>query len=101
MEENNTNNNDQIRYVMDSMGARLERTTKRFIIAIIVLIIAIVVNNAAWLYAWMQYDYSSSATTTKTIEVDGKDGIANYIGNTGDINNGKDTSTNSDTSDEN
>ena len=38
-------------------------------------------------YAWMQYDYSGDMTTSE-INVDGNDGIANYIGNDGDINNG-------------
>lgn len=95
------NNNDTLRYVIDSMGARFERVYKRFIIVIIVLVLAILASNIAWLYAWTQYDYSSSETTTKTIDIDGKDGIANYIGNDGDINNGKDTSADSNNADEN
>jgi hypothetical protein len=46
----------------------------------------------------MQYDYSSDATNTttttetSTVTVDGKDGVANYIGNDGDISNGTDNS---------
>jgi hypothetical protein len=36
----------------------------------------------------MQYDYTSDMTTSEEINVDGKDGIANYIGNDGDIVNG-------------
>ena len=50
----------------------------------------------AWLWAWSQYDYTSedSTTTTETssIVIDADDGIANYIGNDGDIVNGSDSS---------
>lgn len=67
--------------------ARNERAVKRLVIALIVAIALIFASNAIWLYAWMQYDYSSDMTTSE-INVDGKDGIANYIGNDGDINNG-------------
>ena len=73
--------------VHESAQARNERTVKRLVIALIVAIALIFASNAIWLYAWMQYDYSSD-TTTSEINVDGKDGIANYIGNDGDINNG-------------
>lgn len=65
--------------------ARMERTTSRLFKVIVVLIIALFLSNALWLYAWTRYDYTSDATVT----VDGKDGIANYIGNDGDITNGE------------
>jgi hypothetical protein len=68
--------------------ARNERAVKRLVIALIVAIALIFASNAVWLYAWMQYDYSSDMTTSEKINVDGKDGIANYIGNDGDIVNG-------------
>jgi hypothetical protein len=73
--------------VHESAQARNERTVKRLVVALIVAIALIFASNAIWLYAWMQYDYSSDMTTSE-INVDGKDGIANYIGNDGDINNG-------------
>ena len=67
--------------------ARNERNIKRLIIALIVSIAAIFASNAAWLYAWCQYDYSSEETV---IEIDSTDGgNANYIGNDGDIYNGE------------
>lgn len=75
--------------VHEGSVARIERITKRITAALIVTIILLFVSNCAWLYAWMQYDYSSSATTTETVTIDGKDGVANYIGNDGDINNGE------------
>lgn len=72
--------------VHESAMARNERTVKRLVIALIIAIALIFASNAIWLYAWMQYDYTSDMTTSE-INVDGKDGIANYIGNDGDINN--------------
>ena len=79
---------DPVPYIVhESAMARNERTAKRLVIALIVAIALIFASNAAWLYAWMQYDYTSDMTTSE-ITVDGKDGIANYIGNDGDINNG-------------
>ena len=84
--------------VHESGMTRMERIVKRLSVALIVSILLIFASNALWLYAWMQYDYSSDATTTtetQTVTVDGKDGIANYIGNNGDITNGKDSGENS------
>ena len=73
---------------------RMERIIKRLVVALIITIVLMFASNALWLYVWMQYDYSSDATTTETstVTVDGKDGVANYIGNDGDISNGTDNS---------
>lgn len=71
--------------VLESTMARMERNFKRLIVALVICIIVILVSNAAWLYAWMQYDYSGEEIT-----VDSNDGIANYIGGSGGIfNNGE------------
>ncbi len=79
--------------VHESGMTRMERIVKRLAVALIVSILLIFASNALWLYAWMQYDYSSTDTTeTSTVTVDGKDGIANYIGNDGDISNGTNNS---------
>ena len=45
---------------------------------------AYVINDTKWKNLFAEYDYASSEVT-----VDGKDGIANYIGNDGDIYNGE------------
>lgn len=82
--------------VHESGMTRMERIVKRLAVALIVSILLIFASNALWLYAWMQYDYSSNATTAETVTVDGKDGVANYIGNDGDITNGTDYSEESD-----
>lgn len=73
--------------VHESAMARNERTVKRLVIALIVAIALIFASNAIWLYAWMQYDYSSEESV---VDVDAKSGVANYIGNDGDIVNGAD-----------
>lgn len=74
---------------------RMERIIKRLVAALVVSIILTFASNALWLYAWLQYDYTGE---TSTITVDSKDGIANYIGNDGDITNGKDSGAQSDKS---
>ena len=76
--------------IHESILARMERNSKRLLMALIIAILLLFASNAMWLYAWTQYDYSSDSTTTKTVDVNAKDGIANYIGNNGDISNGKD-----------
>ena len=73
--------------VYESAMARNERTFKRLVVALIVSISLIFLSNAIWLYAWMQYDYVSDTTT-----IEAENGIANYIGNDGDVYNGTDYS---------
>ena len=60
-----------------------DRQHKRMIIVIIVLIFLLLATNLMWLIAWNQYDYVDDY-----VEVDGGDGIANYIGDDGDFNYG-------------
>lgn len=74
--------------VHESAQARNERTVKRLVIALIVLALLWFATIGIGVYAWMQYDYSREQTDSVT--VDGKDGVANYIGNDGDIVNGAD-----------
>ena len=71
--------------VHESSMARMERQIKRLWIALIVSVVLLFTSSAIFTLAWMQYDYSSEEIVT----VDGKDGIANYIGNDGDIVNGE------------
>ena len=88
----------QIPYIAyEAAEAKSERTIKRLIIALVLSIILIFASNVIWLYAWCQYDYSGEDTETITT-VDGQDGVANYIGNDGDIVNGEDHSSKADTS---
>lgn len=72
---------DPVPYIVhESAMARNERTIKRLVIALIVTVVMLFACNAAWLYVWQLYDYSSEHTT-----VDAEDGVANYIGNDGRI----------------
>lgn len=78
--------------VYESAMTRHERTIKKLIITIIICIILIFASNIAWLAFFNQYEFSTTDTQTETVTVDGKDGVANYVGNDGDITNGKDYS---------
>jgi hypothetical protein len=86
---NNCKDNDQIpQHSKEELAfAFLERMVKRLWIALIICIALIFASNAAWLYCWMQYDYSSEETIVDVNSDDG--GNANYIGNDGDIVNGE------------
>ena len=68
--------------VHESEIARSERHIKRMWIALIVAVALMFASNAAWLYAWCQYDYESYEITA------GGDSNANYIGQDGNIYNG-------------
>lgn len=85
--------------VYESAQTRLERVNKGLVIALIIAIVLIFASNMAWLYAWNQYDYESGETTQ--IDVDAKEGVANYIGNDGDIYNGTNNSNKDEISEEN
>lgn len=81
--------------VYEGEMARAERRQKRNFILIIILVAALLLSNFGWLYAWMQYDYSDA---DEVITVDGGErGIANYIGNDGEITNGADYGQEADT----
>ena len=73
--------------VHEGTMVRMERQIKRITVALIVTVILMFVSNALWLYAWTQYDY----TSTQSVDIDGKQGNANYVENGGSIVNGTDT----------
>lgn len=68
----------------ESAIASSERHIKRLWIALIICIAMLFASNSVWLWAWMQYDYGY-----ESVEIETEDGNANYIGNDGDITNGK------------
>lgn len=81
--------NDNIvmsRIAFERMQAKDERNDKWRNITIIVLIILLVITNGMWLIAWNQYYVE---TETLDVELDADEGNANYIGEDGDISNGK------------
>lgn len=79
--------------VHEGILSRMERSNKRMLIALILAVVLLFASNAIWLYEWTQYDYCGD-TTSQDVTLESKDGIANYIGNNGDISNGKDQSYN-------
>lgn len=76
--------------VYEGEQARHERTFKRLTIALVITIMLLFATNALWLNAWMQYDYVGQIEATQNVDVDAKDGVANYVGHDGDIVNGAD-----------
>ena len=72
--------------VHEASMARIERQIKRLWIAVIIAVCLLFASNAAWLFCWIQHDYSSEEIVVEQDAQDG--GNANYIGNDGDIVNG-------------
>lgn len=73
--------------VHESDMSRLERQLKRLWIVILVLIFMLVGSNCAWL--WYESQFETVESTVEEVVVDAdENGIANYIGNDGDIING-------------
>ena len=67
-------------YDIDLLSAMAERTIKRLWIIILVLIIALIGTNGAWLYYESQFETIATEVTQENA-----DGYNNYIGNDGDI----------------
>ena len=72
-------------YDIDLLSAMAERTIKRLWICVLVLIIALIGTNGAWLYYQSQFE---DVVTTEIVQ-ENADGYNNYIGNDGDIANGE------------
>lgn len=72
------------RIAFERMQAKDERNDLWRNITIIVLVVLLVVTNLMWLVAWNQYDYVDDEIMVNSED----EGVANYIGNDGDINNG-------------
>lgn len=68
------------RYALEFVGTRLDKTNFRLVVALILTILSLLLSNLAWLYAWMQYDYSSTETTYTQ---DGQG--TNIIGNSNEV----------------
>lgn len=61
---------------------------KKMFWIIIILIITIIINNIVWVWYINQFDFVSDY---EMVELDTEgEGVNNYIGNDGDINNGYD-----------
>jgi hypothetical protein len=74
---------ESVPYIAHELSvARMDRQIKRGWIALIFAICLLFVSNAAWLYAWMQYDYTSEETV---YQQDGEG--TNIIGNSNEADN--------------
>ena len=73
----------------ESAMARAERHTKALIWVIVLLIVLLVGTNAGWLIYNSQFEVVEETTTETTVTQDNASGYNNYIGNDGDIVNGK------------
>ena len=70
--------------VYESEAARHERTVKRLLLTIVLVVCLLVITNLAWLYVINQYDFTSEVTEITTDE-----GNTNMLeaGQNGEINN--------------
>lgn len=68
--------------VWEGEKAREERRHRRDFIVKIILIVMLFLSNAAWIYYESQWE-------TISVTQENEDGYNNYIGNDGDIYNGK------------
>ena len=76
-------NTEKISYwVYESAQARADRRFQKMWILVLVLIVLLVGSNAGWLYYEQQFEDT-------VITQDNANGYNNYIGNDGDITNGK------------
>lgn len=76
-------------YVYEASVAKSERTEKRLIIALVIVIFLLFVSNVIWLWAWNQYDYVAEETS-ETYQQDGSGYNNINTGTQGDITNGAD-----------
>ena len=72
--ENSNDNITMSRIAFERMQSKDEKNDRWRNIIIIVLIVLLAATNGAWLYAWNQYDYSS----TQTVDVDATPSDNNY-----------------------
>ena len=73
----------------ESAMARAERHIKALIWVIVLLIVLLVGSNGAWLWYENQFEVVEETTTETIVTQDNAEGYNNYIGNDGDIVNGK------------
>lgn len=77
--------NEPIPYIVhESEMARQERTVKRLWILCIIMFVALVVTNAAWIHYESQFE-------DVVVTQENGDAPNNYVGNDGNIYNGSDT----------
>lgn len=71
-------------FVHEGVVTTWTRIFKCMLILLILTVVLLFASNAMWAYYWYQFDI-----TTEEITMEADDGDANYIGNDGSINYGK------------
>lgn len=71
--------------VYEGEQARHERTVKRLLAIIVLTIVMLFVSNLLWLRAWMSYDYVEEGNSDLVLVDGGDRGMANYVGEDGNI----------------
>ena len=80
---------DKIPYIVyEGEQARHERTVKRLLIVLAVTVVLLFASNIAWLFYLGGFEFYDDS-----ISVESRDGIANFIGQDGVIENGTSEST--------
>lgn len=69
--------------VFEGEMVRLERIVKRLFVLVVILIVLLFGTNIYWI--WYENQFIDEVTVTQ----DNTDGYNNYVGNDGDITNGK------------
>lgn len=78
-------NNNPVSFIaFEATCTRLDRIIKRLTIALVVCVLLVFASNVIWLYAWMQYDYTSETTSTETVYTQDGQGT-NIIGNSNEV----------------
>ena len=86
--EERPNTSAMVPYIVyESSMARSERHIRRLLWLLLCVVVLLAVTNLAWMHMWSSYDYEDESVTVRS-----GDGIANYIGDRGDIINGIDHS---------
>lgn len=76
--------NEPIPYIVhESMMARLERASKRWMIFAIIMFVLLIGTNLLWMY------YENQFEDVRIEQDSGEGGYNNFIGNDGDIYNGE------------
>ena len=69
---------NNIRVIIESALAKLEKANTRLWVVVIILIVALLGTNAGWI--WYESQFEDIVTTTQTVTQETKDGGDNIVG---------------------
>lgn len=79
---------DMTKWTVESALMHADKANKRLFIILILMLVALIGTNAGWIYYESQWEVVETEITQES-----ENGYNNYIGNDGDIYNGKTDST--------